>query len=103
RGDMKGGRSWARSGLIVSQLALSFILLVGSSLMIRSFLALRAVPIGFDYDRIVTFSLGGNAFGVGPAPPDTRLQEFRDVVERIGAVPGIREITMSSQPPLDTS
>ena len=50
-------RQRLRSGLIVVEAALSVVLLVGAGLLMRSFLGLTAVDLGFDPARIQTFSL----------------------------------------------
>ncbi len=106
-GEPAGGRGWFRSGLIVSQIALSFVLLAGSGLMIRSFLALRGVPIGFDPAQIVTFSLGGGIqqFLIGPSGPArvARVQQYREALDRVRAIPGVRGATLTSQAPLTRS
>ena len=106
-GKPSGGRGWFRSGLIVSQIALSFMLLAGSGLMIRSFLALRGVPIGFDPSQIVTFSLGGGieSFLFGRSGPArvARVQQFREALEQVRAIPGVRGATLTSQAPLTRS
>ncbi len=106
-GEPAGGRGWFRSGLIVSQIALSFVLLAGSGLMIRSFLALQGVPIGFDPEQIVTFSLGGGleSFLLGPSGPArvARIQQFREALDDVRAIPGVRGATLTSQAPLTGS
>ena len=104
-GEPSGGRGWFRSGLIVSQIALSFVLLAGSGLMIRSFLALRGVPIGIDSDRIVTFTLGRGGFFMSPTGPArvARVQQYREALDRVRAIPGVRGATLTSQPPLTGS
>ncbi len=65
-GDLKqgtrGGTSLRqkriRSTLVVSEIALSLVLLVSAGLMIRSFVALQREPAGFNPDRVLTFSVG---------------------------------------------
>lgn len=59
-----GGRSGitlrqnkARSVLVVTEVALAFVLLVGASLLIRSAIALRAVHLGFEADNILTMRM----------------------------------------------
>jgi len=97
-----GGRGWLRSGLVVSQLALSLVLLTGSGLMIRSFLALQSVPIGFDYRHIATFSIGEGGALIGPTGPAraARLQQYRSALAHVRAIPGVRGLTLTSQAPL---
>ncbi len=104
-GEPASGRGWFRNGLIVSQIALSFVLLAGSGLMIRSFLALRGVPIGFDPEQIVTFSLGRANILMGPSGPArvARVQQFREALEQVRAIPGVRGATLTSQAPLTRS
>ena len=52
-----GGRERlrVRSGLVIAQVALSLVLLVGSGLMLRSFMALRSVDPGFETTGLMTF------------------------------------------------
>ena len=51
-------RHRARSGLVVTQVALALVLLVGSGLMLRSFVALRSVDLGFEAANRLTFTYG---------------------------------------------
>ena len=54
-----------RSALVICQISLAFVLLVGTGLMLRNFLHLRAVDPGFDSDNLLTFQLqlGREVFG----------------------------------------
>jgi putative ABC transport system permease protein len=89
-----GGRSGtgfrqnkARSLLVISETALALILLIGAALLIRSFVALRAVNPGFNPHNVLTMqmSLTGARFEktAGVA------QLVRDAVQRIHALPGV--------------
>ena len=51
-------RHRARSALVVAQVALALVLLVGSGLMVRSFIAIRDVDPGFEPAGLLTFSFG---------------------------------------------
>jgi putative ABC transport system permease protein len=51
------GRQRLRGGLIVLEAALSVVLLIGAGLLMRSFLGLTVVDLGFDPSRIQTFNL----------------------------------------------
>ncbi len=89
-----GGRSGtgfrqnkARSLLVISETALALILLIGAALLIRSFVALRAVNPGFDAHNVLTMQMSLT----GPRFEKTAgvAQLVRDAVQRIDALPGV--------------
>jgi len=77
----------ARAALVVSEVGLAVILLVGSALLIRTFLALYAVDPGFDTKNVVTMrmSLTGPKYLKSLGVADT----IRNGVERVRALPGV--------------
>jgi putative ABC transport system permease protein len=77
----------ARSLLVVAEVALALILLVGSALLIRTSVALRAVEPGFDPHNILTMqmSLTGPRFQKAAGVE----QLVRDAIERLDALPGV--------------
>ena len=54
RGISHGGRTWSRGALIVSEVALSLMLLAGAGLLINSFWRLLHTDAGFDRDSMVS-------------------------------------------------
>jgi putative ABC transport system permease protein len=99
RGATSGvGRRSARSALVVAEVALSFILLSGAGLLIRSFYRLQQVDPGFEATNVITMRL--------PMAPDQYQDGERvvsylgQVMERIGAIPGIRTVATTSSLPL---
>lgn len=80
-------QSKARSLLVISEVSLALVLLVGSALLIRTFIALRAVNPGFDSHNVLTMemSLTGDRFQktAGVA------QLSRDGRDRLNAIPGV--------------
>jgi putative ABC transport system permease protein len=76
-----------RSLLVVAEVALALILLVGSALLIRTFIALRSVDPGFDMHRILTMrmSLTGTRFRTSAGVAQT----VGDVTGRLNALPGV--------------
>jgi len=88
-------RSQMRVGklLVVSQIALSILLLVAAGLFSRTLANLRGVSLGFDPARILLISL---------SPPDAlyhgekREQMFARVLERLRAIRGVQSAAMSS-------
>ena len=79
----RGGR--LRALLIVGEVALSVVLLVGSSLLLISFLSLQRTPPGFDPTGVATAFVGVPA-GKFATPPN-RPTFFAAVVERAAAQP----------------
>ena len=69
RGSAGERRAWLRNSLVVAQVALALILLIGSSLFIRSFLNLQGAAVGFDTAPMMTmrFYLPGRP--TSPATP----------------------------------
>ena len=87
-----------RSLLVVAQMSLALVLLVGSGLLIRSFLRLIDVDPGFDPRNLLTFQVG--------LPPtkypkdEAQMVFFRDLLMRVGSLPGVRSVSMENFPPL---
>jgi predicted permease len=86
-------RQRVRSVLAVSQLALSFMLLIGAALMLKSFANLQRVDPGFRADHVLTMTVDLNWSKY--ATPERRvdrqrvLQVFEPLWERVRAVPGV--------------
>ena len=100
RGATSGrDRQLVRRGLVVVQIALALTLLVGSGLAVRSFQRLAAVDPGFDPVDVLTFALALPARDYGT--PDSRLDFYRQMVDRLRALPGAVDAAASSTLPLD--
>jgi putative ABC transport system permease protein len=92
---LRGGRR-LRNLLVITEVALSFILLVGAMLTLRSFAALSRVNPGFDPGNLLTFYL--------PAPfpePGQRAAFMQQLRARLLAIPGASAVTAASPLPLD--
>jgi putative ABC transport system permease protein len=85
-----------RHGVVVAEVALCFVLLIGSGLMVRSFRALQRIDPGFSPDRVLTFQLLGGRGG----PPPQRAASWRALRERLSAIPGVEAVTASTPFPL---
>jgi predicted permease len=87
--------------LVVTEVALALVLLVGSGLMIRSFLRLHAVNPGFNPQNVLTA-----AVNLPPAKykdPATRITFYRELLDRLKSTPGIRSSGIVSNLPLTAS
>ncbi len=99
RGGSGMRQSRARGVLVVVEMALAIVLLAGAGLLIRTFLALREVPPGFDAHNVLTMntSLTGSQFEKTAAIAETA----RRVIERIEALPGVEAAAATDYLPLE--
>jgi predicted permease len=94
-----GRRATLRSALVVLEIALAVMLVVGSGLLIRTSLALRAVNPGFDVHNVLTMemSLTGPRFQTSASV----AQLVRDGVDRLNRTPNVVMATASCCLPLE--
>jgi predicted permease len=85
RGAAGGSRHRLRRLLVVSQVALALILLAGAGLLMRSFLRMQQVRLGFNPDNVLTLrvNMPGSDYRGGVSP------FYRQLVERVNALPGV--------------
>ena len=77
-----------RGAFVVAEVALALVLLVGAGLMMKSFLRLQAVNPGFDPQNLLTMRV---VLPRAKYPDDAkRVAFFRQAVERMRALPGVR-------------
>jgi putative ABC transport system permease protein len=87
-----------RNLVVMAEVTLSFVLLIGSGLMFRSFMELQRVDAGFDPHNLLTFQLAG---GAGfQQTPEQRAVTIRRIEERLRAIPGAQNVTASFPFPL---
>ena len=98
RGMAGGGRRWIRNTLVVSEVALSLLLLIGASLFMRSFLNLRHASGGFDAAPLMTmrFYLPNEQY----ATPEAKSRRVEDIVRRVEGLPGVKAAFASNLVPL---
>jgi putative ABC transport system permease protein len=98
-GTAGASRQRLRSGLVISEVALACILLSGAGLLIRSFNKLLAVDPGFDSTNVITMGLPLTMY----EDTDARrmVSYYRQILDSIGAVPGVRAAAITSALPLD--
>jgi predicted permease len=91
------GRAWVRSGLVLVQVSLSFLLLVGTGLLMQSLLTIRSTSPGFNARGVEYTGIDLVAAGYTPA----RAQTFQDeLLERIRSIPGVESAAFSRMLPL---
>ena len=93
-------RTSARSLLLISEVALSLVLLVGAGLLIKSFLRLQEVRPGFNPHNVLI----ANVALPGAKYKDQQFVEFfRQLKERLEAVPGVQAVGGNVNLPLNAS
>src|SRR5688572_20067406 len=96
-----GFRGRSRSLLVVTEIALSLVLLVCAGLMIQSFLRLRSVNIGVDTNNVLTATV------LLPrakySTPEQRSGFFKQFVERVRNIPGVQAASATGTLPLSGS
>ena len=103
RQSTSGGQHRSNQVLAVCEVALAFVLLVGAGLMINSVLRLQQVDVGYNPENLLTGRvqlgsskyvevLGGNMKRVTPQTP----LFYRQVKERLTAIPGVRSAAVAS-------
>ena len=94
---LAGRRSTLAKALVSAQVALSLILLVGAGLFMRTLHKLETVPLGFDRQHLLMFSVAPGLNGYqGPA----LAEYYRQVQERVARIPGVTGVTFSSHGPV---
>jgi predicted permease len=95
------GRRRAQRALVVSQLAASFMLLIGAGLLTRSLLRLYAVDPGFNLENVLSLEAPANFQQANPAVNAQRAAQFGlDVVDRVKGAGSVRNAAIASAAPL---
>ena len=92
------GRARLRSALIVSEVALAFVLLAGAGLLVGSFFRMLQVDTGFTSDNVITAHLpiARDRF----PHPEQLLQYVRLLDDRLRSSPGVRDVAFSNVLPM---
>jgi hypothetical protein len=91
RGNSGFGRGRLRNVLIVSEVALSLLLLTGSGLLMRSFFMQRRIDLGFGTDHLLITSLNLPAKQYRTA--DSQARFLRELLPRLENLPGVISAT----------
>jgi macrolide transport system ATP-binding/permease protein len=92
-----GGKAWVRSGLVLMQVALSFILLVGAGLLVQSLQKIRTTSPGFSTHDVLDTAV--NLVAAGYDAP--RAQTFQDeLLERVKVLPGVESAAYGRMTPM---
>ena len=97
RAVVGGSAGRIRSGLVVAEIALSVVLLAGAGLLIRSFVAMHNVSLGYRPENVLV---------MGATVPSTDLESrrrasrfYRDLLAEVATLPGVSAAGASRTPP----
>ena len=100
RGGVSRGARRLRGALVISEVAVTVLLLVGAGLLIRSFNRLSTVSPGFTTDHILIADI---PVAASAYPPAQRMAFFDSVIERAAALPGVRSAGAASELPVSVA
>lgn len=86
-----------RRALVAAQVAISFVLVIGSGLLVRSLIGARAAKLGFDANDVLVASVDTQP---AQLDKDSRTIFFRRVVEQSGTLPAVESAALSQTVPL---
>ena len=94
-------RTSGRNLLLIGEVALSLMLLIGASLLIKSFIRLQDVKSGFNPQGVLISSVGLPRANY--SEPAQRIEFFRQLEEHVAALPGVRAVGGAINLPLGAS
>jgi predicted permease len=90
----------AQATMLVAQMAVSVVLLVATTLLVRTFARLQSAPLGFDATNL---SIANVVLPTDPfSSSETRNIYYRQLAERIRAIPGVHAVAAGTSPPLSS-
>ncbi|HKS27511.1 MAG TPA: ABC transporter permease, partial [Pyrinomonadaceae bacterium] len=88
-----------RGLLVVAEVAVTLVLLTGAGLLIRNFVGLQRMEPGFDPQNLLTMQVAAPRRLYGQ--PEQRAAYYKQMQERLSALPGVRAAAATSNLPLD--
>jgi predicted permease len=89
--------SGGRKGIVGSQVALSFVLLMSAGLLLRSFVKLATLDIGFDRNNVLLVRAD---LETAKVPPDRQEATYEEIESRLKALPGVLSLGRSNMTPI---
>src|SRR5712691_9476605 len=80
----------------VTQIAASFMLLAGASMLIKTLLTLQATQTGFDMHRVLAMNVPVMSYG---KTPDQIINFYREAIRRINEIPGVDRVALGTSVP----
>src|SRR5262245_33800640 len=93
--SLRRGSRRAMPALVVGELALTLALLIGAGLLIKSFLRLRAVELGYNPENVLTMMIQLNSAKYPPGAPQQKAF-YQELLTRVRALPGAEGAAIST-------
>ena len=107
--EQSGGRStigrsqrWLRDALVVAEVAIALVLAVGSSLLVRELMRLRATDSGMVTHNVLTAHVGHRMIPRNGGPLAEDIQPFYAIEARAAQLPGVRAAGLTQMLPLQS-
>jgi predicted permease len=100
RGVIEGSKFGLGKALVVLQVALSLVLIVGAGLMLKTFFKLETLDSGFEREHILLASVD---LRNGHYPVERRSAAYREMLDHLRALPGVRSASDSEMTPISGS
>jgi len=100
RGVIEGSKFGLGKALVVLQVALSLLLVVGAGLMLRTFFRLETLDAGFEREHVLLASVD---LRNGHYPQERRGAVYREMLEHLRVLPGVRSVGDSNMTPISGS
>lgn len=98
RGIAGAGVMRWRNVLMITEIAVSMVLLVGAGLLLRSFITLSGVDLGFQTERVMAMNI--NLSETIYQTPDRRFAFFEDLASRVSNLPGVQAVGFANRMPM---
>lgn len=85
-----------RDGLVVAEVALALVLLIGSGLMLRSFIKLQNTDVGMDPTNVLTFR---TSLPATESQQQNAFRFFKELLPKLAAIPGVEKVGATSALP----
>jgi predicted permease len=94
-GGAAGAKSPLGKALVVTQVALSLVLMVGATLFVRTLMNLSHVDTGFKTDHVLRLDIDSTVTQLKNSDP-RMIAMFREIEDRVNATPGVRAASFAS-------
>jgi predicted permease len=91
-----GSTSRKQRIFVVTQIAASFVLLAGASMLVKTLLALQAAQTGFDTHHVLVINVPVMSYG---KTPEQIIGLYKEALRRISALPGVDGVALGSLVP----